>query len=90
MTTDDEIKCLSQIAAGLLASGQFTKPDPDSDGDEITLKSWDRGKAWKEDGALCRYELQVIDCAESVFGQIKENAERSAVEEKESKWHKDS
>lgn len=74
MTTEEEIKIISQIAAGLLASGEFTILEPVSDNGERTLRTSDNGEDWKKEGHFRRYDLEAVICAEWVFRQIKENA----------------
>lgn len=72
MTTDEEIRIISQIAAGLLASGQFSYPHPDAP-DEMELKTTDYGKDWRQGGFLRRRDIQAVERAEWVLAQIKEN-----------------
>jgi hypothetical protein len=59
---------LGQLVAGLLASGHYTNPDQGFD--TPSLRKYDAGESWKEDGYPSRRHAHVIDDAESLLKAI--------------------
>lgn len=71
LTPADE-PLLTQLVAGLLASGHYTGIDPD-DG-EPYFRAFDFGKDWrKEDGLPQRYSCKAVEDSWYILQQIKYN-----------------
>ena len=57
---------------GLLASGHYTNKVCDDGEDEPAVRTWDRGKEWKGDGADRRYSSYAVADAAFLLEELKE------------------
>lgn len=81
-SNDNDLLCASMILQGLLASGHFTASE-DEFGDAIpSVKKWDAGKNWKENGATGRFEPWAVGEAWYLLGELKTHIDKFTAENK--------
>jgi hypothetical protein len=72
-----DLLCSAMIMQGLLASGDYTHKVRDDGEDEPEVRTWDRGKEWKEDGADRRYASHAAGDAAWLLEELKERLKPS-------------
>jgi hypothetical protein len=67
----DSTQEIAAIVAGLLASGHYTELDHD---DDPSVRQYDTGSDWLEQGEKSRYRMHVMDDAFAIWRRIQTDA----------------